>query len=112
MKKLLVLALVCGTSYANFPSEEGKITYFQVHNNINDKSDSGQRYIIRLDSEISENTCGNDQWTGLLDSEGGKAIYSAILTAAVSGKSVILNGNGKNSCLNGSMIIRNVFLVY
>ena len=113
MKKiLLTLPLLFSSIAFAFPGETGHVTYFQVHQNPTDNSANGQRYIVQLDSEISSNQCGADTWTGTLDTEGGKAIYSAILAASISGKSIRLNGTSETTCLAGQMLIRNVFLVY
>ncbi|MCP4474308.1 MAG: hypothetical protein GY821_07030 [Gammaproteobacteria bacterium] len=113
MKKLLlILPLFFSSAAFAFPDETGHVIYFQVHQNPTDNSVNGQRYIVKLDSEISSNQCGADIWTGTLDTEGGKAIYSAILSASISRKEIKLNGTSETTCLAGHMLIRNVHFIY
>ncbi|MDG2642633.1 hypothetical protein HL669_23355 [Vibrio parahaemolyticus] len=110
----ITYCIFCASAWANdYAEETGKISYFQVHKNPTDVSNSGQRFIVRLDSEISSNKCGNsDSWTGTLDTDAGKAIYSAILSAAMADRPIMLQGTGENVCLDGNMLIRNVLLVW
>ena len=92
---------------------KGKVNYFQVHKDPTDASNEGQRFIVSLDTTQPVTICGeNGYWTGTLDTEGGRAIYSAVLSAAMADKAIILQGNSENTCLAGNMLIRNVLLVY
>ncbi|ELU8561386.1 hypothetical protein SD467_001312 [Vibrio parahaemolyticus] len=91
----------------------GKVNYLQVHKDPTDASNKGQRFIVNLDSQDSVITCGESgYWTGTLDTEGGRAIYSAVLSAAMADKEIVLQGNSENTCLSGNMLIRNVLFVY
>ena len=91
----------------------GKVNYFQVHKEPTDTSNAGQRFIVSLDAPQPVTICGESgYWTGTLDTEGGRAIYSAVLSAAMADKAIILQGNSENTCLAGNMLIRNVLLVY
>lgn len=91
----------------------GKVNYFQVHKDPTDVSNSGQRFIVSLDTPQLVTICGESgYWTGTLDTEGGRAIYSAILSAAMADKEIVLQGNAENTCLAGNMLIRNVLLIY
>lgn len=113
---LFLLATTCPTmALADVVVSEvrGKVTYFQVHKHPTDGSNSGQRFIVSLDTPQPITICGESgYWTGTLDTEGGRAIYSAVLSAAMTDKDIILQGNSENTCLAGNMLIRNVLLVY
>lgn len=115
MKKdlLVFLLFAAGAAFGSgLPEEHGEVTFLQLHSKPNDDSASGQRYLVKLNSTISENECGVDQWTGTLDTEVGKAMYSTILAAYLAGKSIALHGTSATTCLSSSMLIRNVFIVY
>lgn len=113
---LFLLAATCPTMVlADVAVSEvkGKVNYFQVHKDPTDASNEGQRFIVSLDTPQPVTICGESgYWTGTLDTEGGKAIYSAVLSAAMADKAIILQGNSENTCLAGNMLIRNVLLVY
>ena len=112
---LFLLAATCPTmALAEVAVSEvrGKVTYFQVHKHPTDGSNNGQRFIVKLETS-PPTMCGESgYWTGTLDTEGGRAIYSAVLSAAMADKAIILQGNSENTCLAGNMLIRNVLLVY
>lgn len=112
MKKILApaLLLLSANVCAQFPIEAGNITSLQIHNNPDSKVNSGQRYIVKLNSTISINECGHDQWTGYLDSEVDKAQYSALLATFMASKPVTLEGTAPDRCDSGSVLIRNVYI--
>ncbi len=110
---LIILLFGCGSVFAtSFPKEEGKITHLQIHKNPTNTTNTGQRFIVNLDSSISSNECGRDSWTGTLDTEAGKAIYSTVLAAAMAEKRILINGTSSTTCLGEAMLIRNVLVVY
>lgn len=81
-----------------------------VHKNPDTNSDTGERFIVRLDSSISNgNECGNDQWTGYLNSDAGRAHYSTLLAHSISNKSIKLQGTSSTHCIGGAMLIRNAY---
>lgn len=108
----LILALFSAAAYAGNPEEQGKITLLQVHKAPDSTSDSGNRFIVSLNGGISEDPCGGDQWSGYLTSETGSAQYSMLLSAAISGKEVKIEGNANFKCEGQAMLIRNVYLVF
>ena len=112
MKFFLISALLSAGVYANTPEEQGRITFLQVHKAPDSTSDSGNRFIVSLNGEISENPCGGDQWSGYLTSETGNAQYSMLLSAAISGKEVKIEGNANFKCEGKAMLIRNIYLLF
>lgn len=110
MKKLsaAILFLVSANTYAGFPVETGYITFLQIHKNPDITENAGQRYLVQLSGSASENTCGNDQWTGYFDSGAGRAQYAFLLAALMAGK---LEGTAADLCESGALLIRNVYAV-
>ena len=94
----------------DWPEEIGKITYFQIHSHPTDETSNGRRYIIMLDSEALPNECGEDRWSGYLDTEAGQAQYSAILAAYMAGEKIRIQGTDSSLCVSGTLLIRNVYL--
>ena len=114
MKRLLIilsLLLSPVIVIAAQPEEVGNITQLFVHRNPDNNLPISERFIVRLDSTISNgNNCGIDQWTGYLDSEAGKAQYSTLMALSMVGKPVKLQGTSADHCVGGVMLIRNVYL--
>jgi hypothetical protein len=111
----LLFVAVCSTASAAGPIEEGKISQFYVHQNPASPANglrSGQRFIVRLDGTVSDNTCTSKTWTGFLDTDAGRAQYSALVAASMSGRSVKLQGTDPNVCESGNIVVRNVYLVW
>ncbi|WP_444893536.1 hypothetical protein ACJJIW_19570 [Microbulbifer sp. JMSA004] len=98
--------------YADFPDEQGEINFLQVHKTPESDSSSGNRFIVKLDGGMSEDTCGGGQWTGYLTSEAGAAQYSMLLSSVMAGKEVKIEGNSNVICEGTSTLIRNVYLVF
>jgi hypothetical protein len=110
---ILIICMFTANVYAGMPNEIGSITFFQIHKAPDSKSSSNERFIVRLSGSVSEPSCGNSStWTGYLDSDAGRAQYSAILAASISGKSIKLQGTDPNSCLSSNLLIRNVYIVW
>jgi|GEM_PF-6750253 len=113
MNKYLLFAisfLSFGVAAAT-PNETGNITFLQVHKNPDSNSSSGERFIVRLSSTSSNNSCGSDQWTGYLTTEAGRAQYSALLAIAIASKQVKLEGT-PNRCESSSLLIRNLYVAW
>ena len=108
----MVFFIMATNVYAGMPVEIGDITFLQVHNNPDSTLSSGQRFIVKLSSSASENSCGYDQWTGYLDSDVGRAQYSALLSAVMASKQIKLEGTAPDRCESGSLLLRNVYAVW
>jgi len=112
MNKLLVVVSLFFSIIANAgPSETGMVDFLQIHKVSGNAENSGNRFIVKLNSTISENSCGEDQWTGYFDTEAGKAQYAAVLAAVMANRKIKIGGTSANSCLGGNQIIRNVYIV-
>ncbi|WP_444894450.1 hypothetical protein ACJJIE_09705 [Microbulbifer sp. TRSA001] len=109
---LLLVIFFSANVYADFPYEQGDITFLQVHKTPDSNSDSGNRFIVKLDGGMSEDVCGGGQWTGYLTSDAGNAQYSILLSSAVAGKEVKIEGSSNAICEGTSTLIRNVYLVF
>lgn len=110
---IIVICMFATNAYAGMPNEIGSITLLQIHNDPNSTTRSSQRFIVRLNGAVSESSCGNSStWTGYLDSDAGKAQYSAVLAASISGNSIKLESTNPNSCFSGNLLIRNVYVVW
>ena len=98
---------------AALPEESGNIIHLQVHNNPNGVPPNDQLVIVRLDSTISVgNNCGtNDQWASYLSNDAEKAQYSTMLALYMAGKPVRVQGTSPDTCINGSLRVRNVYAV-
>ena len=114
MKKLIALLLfsipVC--AIAAYPVETGEIISLQVHKLPDSSSESANRFMVRLNGTISENSCGNDQWSGYLGSDAGKAQYSTLLAAHMAGKEIKIEGTAPDKCTTSNLLIRNVYIVW
>ena len=114
MNKILLLVGLLFSVVANAaPSETGEIEFLQIHKVPESTGNSDNRYIVKLaNSEISDNNCGYDQWTGYFDTEAGKAQYAAVLSAAISDKKILIEGTSSTTCQGGNQIIRNVYVAW
>jgi hypothetical protein len=106
-----ILVLTANT-YAAIPVEVGDITFLQIHKKPDSTTSASQRFIVKLSGTASENSCGNDQWTGYLDDDAGKAQYSALMSALVAGRAVRFEGTAPDRCESGSLLLRNVYMVW
>ncbi len=106
---LVSLFLVSSYTYA-LPQESGFISFLQIHQNPVDKS---SRYIVRISgATATENNCGGDEWTGLLETEGDKAMYSTILASHLSGQEIRLQGTSADTCVGNGLLIRNLYGIW
>jgi len=95
------------------PYEVGEVTYLQIHKGPDSDASINQRFFVKLNGTISESTCtSSDFWFGYLDSDAGRAQYSAILAASISGKPLKINASDATTCLSNGLLIRNVFSVW
>ena len=108
----MILMAIAPYALSGMPVETGEIIFLQIHNNPDLTSSSGHRFIVKLNSTTSENSCGHDQWTGYLDKDSGKAQYSALLSAVMAGKPVMLEGTAPDRCESGSLLLRNVYAIW
>ncbi len=109
---IMLYILALNAHSAGKPEETGSIALLQIHKNPDSNTSDGNRFIVRLSGTISENSCGTDSWTGYLDSEAGRAQYSAILAASAAGKDIKLEGTAADRCQSGNLLLRNVYFVW
>jgi hypothetical protein len=115
MKRVLLLAMLFCFSLSAWsqPYEVGEVTNLQIHKGPDSDASINQRFFVKLSGTISEPTCTtSDFWYGYLDSDAGRAQYSAILASSISGKPIKINANDTTTCLSNGLLIRNVFVVW
>lgn len=110
MKKVLVILFLVFPSIAlALPEETGRITHLQVFQDHSGSSDSATRYILKLDSTISENNCASDVWTGYLKNNADSAAYSTLLAMLISDREVKIQATNSDNCVGNQLLIRNVY---
>lgn len=114
MKYLLptVTLILTTNTFAAMPVEEGDITFLQIHKKPDSTANASQRFIVKLSGTATDNLCGTDQWTGYLDDDAGKAQYSALMSAVMAGRAVRFEGTAPDHCESGSLLLRNVYMVW
>ena len=108
-KLIFFIALFYSSLSFCLPIEVGQISLLLVHQSPTSTDDTAQRYILNLDSTISENNCGQDVWVGYLKSDADKAMYSTLLALAMANRPVKIQGTSADTCMAGGMLIRNVY---
>jgi len=109
----VVLYFFAHNIFAGMPSESGEIEFFQIHKAPNSITSVSQRFFVRLSGSLSESSCNSSgMWFGYLDSDAGKAQYSAILAASISGRSIKFEATDPTSCTSNILLIRNVYTIW
>lgn len=107
---LLLSMIFLSCQVLALPQETGTITFLQIHQNPTGNDSDSPRFIVRISgTPTAENNCSSDSWTGQLETEGGKAMYSTLLALYIAGREVRLQGTTADTCLGGGLLIRNVY---